>query len=206
MNEWGEAARSAGLVVAYSEGKRPAPRISVAALLPQGVTGDNEIMDVYLEERIDPREALKRLASLLPEGVTLVDIEEVGPATPSVQQQLRWAEYEVEIPASEVSADELREVIERLLESRAWPAEYRREKKVKEYDLRPLVIDISLDGERDGSLALRMALKAEQESSARADQVLQALGLPEARRIHRLALHLARMPEVVLAYREGEGR
>lgn len=201
LNDWGEAAKAAGLPVAYSEGKRPAPQLSVAALLPQGVTSDAEIMDVYLEERVDPCEALANLKPRAPAGVLLRAVEEVGVSSPSVQSLLRWAEYEVEVPSDGVSVEAVQAKFVEFLATDTWPAEYRRETRAREYDLRPLVLGLAIAGERNGCIVLRMALRAEQDNSARADQVLIALGLPGARRIHRRSLHLDRVPAAVLNYR-----
>src|SRR3972149_119048 len=50
--------RSAGLPLAYSEGRRPTPQISVAAPLPVGATSGCELADVYLSERVAPAEIL----------------------------------------------------------------------------------------------------------------------------------------------------
>jgi hypothetical protein len=44
-------------------------------------------------------------------------------------------------------------------------------------------------------------LRAESDRTARADQVAAELGLPEARRIHRMRLILEEVPAVLLAYR-----
>lgn len=206
LSDWERAAKEAGIAIAYSEGKRPAPQMSMAALLPQGVTSDDEVMDVFVSERVDPARVLERLAPHLPPGISLLRVEEVGPSTASLQSQLRWAEYEVEIPADQTNAAEVQQAIDSLLAADSWPAEHRREKRVREYDLRPLVIAVRFEGERNGRLVLRMALMAAQDNSVRADQVVLALGLPEARRIHRLALHLARTPGSVLAYRRDDGR
>lgn len=201
LSDWGDAAEAAGLAVSYSEGKRPAPQISVAALLPQGVTSDGEIMDVFLEERVDPKEALEKLKPHAPAGVSLCRVEEIGVSAASLQSRLRWAEYEVEIPVDKIGIEGVRSKVNDLLASSNWPAEYRRETKVREYDLRPLVLALAVMSERDGAIVLRMALRAEQDNSARADQVLVALGLPPARRIHRTALHLEHVPEALLNYR-----
>lgn len=206
LTDWERAANEAGISVAYSEGKRPAPQISVGALLPQGVTSDDEVMDVFVSQRVDPGVALERLREFLPTGIELKDVEEVGLSTASVQSQLRWAEYEVEIPSDATTAADMQAAIDRLLSANSWPAEYKREKKTREYDLRPLVIDLRVEGERDGSFVLRMALMAGQDSSARADQVVLALGLPEARRTHRRALHLTQTPASVLGHRRDDGR
>ena len=201
VNAWEEAARAACLPLAYSEGKRPGPQISLAAPLPLGVTSDWELVDVHLAEWVPPEEALRCLATGLPKGVEAVDACEVGVGAPSLQSQLRWAEYEVEVPADGVTAREVQEAIDGLLAADTLPAEYRREAKVRQYDLRPLVLDIRLEGERDGCLLLRMRLRAEPELTARADQVLLALGVPPARRIHRRRLYLQDSPPAVLAYR-----
>lgn len=205
MGDWERAAKEAGIVIAYSEGKRPAPQMSVAALLPQGVTSDDELMDVFVAERISPRAALERLRPHVPAGITLKGVEEVGASTASLQSQLRWAEYEIEIPADSTTASEVQGSIDRLLAADSWPAEYRRETKVREYDLRPLVLDVRFKGQSDGSFVLAMALLAEQDNTVRADQVVLALGLPEARRIHRTGLRLREMPASVLAYRRDTG-
>lgn len=206
LTDWERAAKEARIAIAYSEGKRPAPQISVGALLPQGVTSDDEVMDVFVSERVEPEAALERLSPHVPAGISLLAVEEVGQATASLQSRLRWAEYEVEVPCDAIAAADVQEAIDRLLFAESWPAEYKREKKVREYDLRPLVIDVQFTGEREGSFVLRMALRAAQDSSARADQVVLALGLPEARRIHRRALHLVHTPASVLGHRREDGR
>ena len=202
LKEWVGAAVEAKIGLSYSQGKRPAPQISVAALLPQGATSSGELMDLFVEERLDPGVVKDRLEPHLPDGVALVDVEEVGMQTPSIQSQLRWAEYEVEAQTDE-SRTAVQDRIDRLLNSKTWPAELKREAKVREYDLRPLVIDVRIESMREGCVGLEMSLRAEQERTARADQVVLALGLPAAGRIHRVALHLEPTPAAVLAYRRG---
>lgn len=206
LREWERAAADAGIGLSYSQGKRPAAQISIAALLPQGATSSGDLMDMFVEERLEPRVVMEKLQPHLPHGVTLLEVEEVGLQTRSIQSQLRWAEYEVEVPAGGTRAVDIQATIDRLLAAQTWPAEYRRETKVRQYDLRPLVLDIRVQAEREDCLLLSMKLRAEQDRTARADQVVRALGLPEAKRIHRKALHLQRTPSVVLAYRCGSGQ
>lgn len=202
LRDWQRAAADAKIGLSYSQGKRPTPQISIASLLPQGATSSGELMDLFVEERLDPASVKGRLQPHLPVGVVLVDVEEVGMQTPSIQSLLRWAEYEVETQTNE-SQSAVQNKIDRLLESKTWPTELKREAKVREYDLRPLVIDIRLAVMRAGCARLEMSLRVEQERTARADQVVLALDLPVARRIHRVTLHLARTPAAVLAYRRG---
>jgi radical SAM-linked protein len=198
---WEAAVKAAGLPLAQSEGKRPAPLISLAAPLPMGATSDCEIADVFLECREDPAGALERVSSHLPAGVEAVDVHEVGVSAPAVQASLRWAEFEVKVPAEGLTAEEVQAAISRLLAADTLPSEYRREKKVREYDLRPLVLDIRLAGREGDAHVLRMRLRAEQENTARADQTVLALGLPAPLGVHRTRLEVDDSPAAVRAYR-----
>jgi radical SAM-linked protein len=199
---WERALREAGLPLAYSQGKRPSPQISIGALLPLGVTSDGELVDVFLSERADPRQALAALAPHLPEGIEVLAVQEVGLTAPSLQSLVRWAEYEALVPAAGLSREEVAARVQRLLEADAFPAEYRRETKVRHYDLRPLVLALRVaEGEREGCFLIRMRLRAEPEMTGRADQVLLALGLPPAKSIRRTRLYVEEVQPAIMAYR-----
>ncbi len=199
---WERALKEAGLALAYSEGKRPSPQISIGALLPLGVTSDGELVDVFLSERAEPRQTLAALSPHLPEGIELLAAHEVGLTAPSLQSLVRWAEYEALVPAGDLSREEVAARIRRFLEADVFPAEYRRETKVRRYDLRPLVLALRLEeGERDGCFVLGMRLRAEPEMTGRADQVLLALGLPPARSIRRTRLYVEEVQPAIMAYR-----
>ncbi|MEE9285277.1 MAG: hypothetical protein V3V35_06065, partial [Dehalococcoidia bacterium] len=68
-------------------------------------------------------------------------------------------------------------------------------------DLRPLILNLRLNGEDEGHLHLALRLRAEQEMTGRADQVVAALGLPQPARIHRRLLYVQETSPAVLAYR-----
>jgi radical SAM-linked protein len=216
---WSDALTSAGLAVALSEGKRPTPLVALAATLTQGSTSDFELLDVFLSEPVDPSAVACQVAPHLPAGIDIVGSSEVGVNAASLQSQLRWAEYEVDVPTNGTSLSDVRAAVERLLAATTLPSEYRRETKVRAYDLRPLILDLrveatspgaqalSLTGGGEGSsLRLRMRLRAEQENTARADQVILALGLPPATRVHRTRIGLSDTSPVLQAYRRGGER
>ena len=206
LRAWEEALTAAALPLSRSEGKHPGPLIGLAAPLPQGVTSDGELVDVFFAAAVDPAHAMSATAKVMRPGIEVVAVEEVGVAAPSLQAQLRWAEYDVCVPANGLSEDDLRERIGALLDARSVPAEYRRETKVRAYDLRPLVLDIQYMGPADGAYRLRMRLRAEQENTARADQTVLALGLPEAVAVHRRSLHVEDTPSVMQRFRAGRER
>lgn len=198
---WQAALKAAGFSVSFSEGKRPAAQISLAAPLPQGATSDAEIADIAFDCRVDPHDALKRISPHLPAGIEATEVREVGVNAPSVQASLRWAEWEVAVPADGLAENDVQSAIDKLLASETLPAEYRREKKVREYDLRPLVLDIRLEGRVEGAYILNLRLRAEQDNTARADQTLLALGLPAPTRVHRTRLEVDDTPAAVREFR-----
>jgi len=203
---WEEAVVAAGLPLAHSEGKRSGALIQIAAALPQGVTSDGELADVFLDEPVDPAAALAGVQKTMRPGVEAVSVEEAGVSGPSLQALMRWAEYDVRVPSNGLSADDLSRRIAALLDAGSVPVEHKREKKVRKYDLRPLVLDIQLEGVEDGAFKLAMRLRAEQEMTARADQTALALELPELLSVHRLCLHLDDVPAVLRAFRAGGER
>lgn len=201
VSAWESAVRASGLDLAYSQGKRPAPQISLAAPLPLGATSDAELMDLCLATRADPAEALSRIAGQLPDGLEAVSVSEIGVNAPSLQSVLRWAEYEADVPSEGISREDAQSAIERFLSSTSVIMEHRNERKTRDYDLRPLVLDLRLAEERPGVHRLRMRLRAEQEATARADQTCVALGLPEPARVHRTKLTLDDSSAAIQAYR-----
>lgn len=202
---WEKAFNEAGLALAYSEGKRPAPQVSIASLLPMNVSSEAELVDVFLAQRTEPERALAAVAPLLPPGIEAFAVHEVGLSAPSLQSIVRWAEYEAMVPAEGLDEAAVAAAISRLLACDSYPAEYRRETKVRHYDLRPLVLALRLEGRRQGCFVVRMRLRAEPEATARADQVLLALGLPPAVAIKRTRLYVEELQPAVLAYRrQGE--
>jgi len=203
---WEEAVVAANLPLAHSEGKRSGALIQIAAALPQGVTSDGELADVFLDLAVDPAMALAGVKKTMRPGVEAVSVEEVGVGGRSLQALLRWAEYDVRVPSNGLSAEDVGERISALLDASSVSVEHQREKKVRKYDLRPLVLDIRLEGVEDGAFRLAMRLRAEQELTARADQTVLALELPEPLSVHRRSLHVDDVPAVLRAFRAGGER
>lgn len=196
-----QAMREAGLPLAYSEGRRPTAQISIGAPLPLGVTSACELADVFLSERMEPSRFLAALREALPPGLEALSALEVGLELPALQTQVRWTEYEVDVPRGGRSAEDIRHAVSDLLAARSLPWEHRRETKVHRYDLRPLVLDLRLQAEGEGTYRLAMRLRVDQERSGRPDQVVAALGLDPPSRVHRRRLYVDQTPPAVSAYR-----
>jgi radical SAM-linked protein len=179
MRLWERALRRARVPLAYSHGFNPRPKIAVAAPLPVGFTSRGEVMDIVLERRISPYNAAKSLALHLPPGLELLSVEEVYPKLPSLQSQVRAAEYRVimawDVSWEEVEGKLLAERVRQLLLTE----QLLRQRRGKDYDLRPLIEDLWVEGKEADGWVLGMRLRAGGQGTGRPDEVLDALGLAD---------------------------
>jgi radical SAM-linked protein len=190
MRFWERALRRAGLPVAYSEGFSPHAQLALAAPLPVGTTGDAELMDVFLAERIAPKTFIEEASKQLPAAMTIISVEETGMALPALQADVRFAEYEVGL-APGASADDARAAVDAFLAAETFPWEHKRDDEVRSYDIRAQVESIDVAQQADGPVRLLMRLKNDNTGSGRPEQVVAALGLGTPVRIHRTKLVLA---------------
>ena len=191
MRTWERALRRAQVPLAYSEGFNPRPKISIAAPLPVGFTGRGEVMDIVLSRRTSPYNLIKRLKPHLPPGLEILSVEEVYLSLPSQQSQMRYAEYRVVVESEETLA-QIEKRVEQMLSAQSLPRQRERKGKVAEYDLRPLIDDLWIEGlgsarspdrRREGAAyVLEMRLRSDSHATGRPDEVLEAMGLGEVPR------------------------
>jgi hypothetical protein len=109
---------------------------------------------------------------------------------PSLQSQVRYAEYTVEIKTEKAKTD-IESAITSLLEKESLPWQHQRDTGPHHYDLRALIDDLWLIGWRNGDCTIGMRLHCDSNGSGRPEQVAAALGFeryPES--IHRTRLIL----------------
>jgi radical SAM-linked protein len=181
---WERTIRRAGLPLAYSQGFHPQPKIQIAAALPLGFLGRQEIVDIWLEEPTGEQEAagyVERLQAAAPPGLTLLGAQAVEERAPALQTQVVAAEYEVTLLET-ASAPHLARRVADLLARDSLP----RTRRDKEYDLRPLIQALEW---REN--ILRMILSASEGATGRPEEVLAELGIAlENTRIERTRLIL----------------
>jgi radical SAM-linked protein len=187
---WERVFRRAGLPVAYSQGFNPRPRFQIAAALPVGVIGRAELLDVWLSEPVAPEEVGARLQPALPSGLAVSTVEEVALRAPSLQAQMRAADYRAVVHSQE-SVESLRGRVQALLDAPTLPRQRHHKGKWQTYDLRPLVQTVTVAAGRAGEHVMEMRLQASPQGAGRADEVLDVLGLsliPHS--VERTTLHL----------------
>jgi radical SAM-linked protein len=190
MRLWQRALNRAGLRLAYSEGFNPHPRLSLAAPLALGVTSQAELMDIVLAKWSSPHSFTAAVARQLPDGIEILQTYNIALTLPSLQSQVVFAEYSVEVN-TEKNRAEVENAIKSLLAMESLPWEHQRDTGPRRYDLRRLIEDIWLNDWHRGSATIGMKLRCDSNGSGRPEQVTAALGFasyPES--IHRTALIL----------------
>jgi len=182
---WERTIRRSGLPLAYSQGYKPHPRIVLAAALPLGFTSECEVMDIWLEVDTQCDFVRVSLEHALPAGIQLLDISEVDQSLPALPTLVRACD--VQITFLEFLAD-LEQHIRTLLDSATLPRIWRE----KNYDLRPLILNVSHLTEDHGCQQINVMLSAREGATGRPEEVVSALGGdPRSTRFHRIALHFA---------------
>jgi radical SAM-linked protein len=175
MRLWERALRRANLPLAYSQGFSPHPKISIAAPLPLGVTGERELMDIVIQRRISPYLVQKNLTSQLPKDMSITSVVQVPADASSLQSQVRRAEYRVEVETDK-PVDEIKAAIDSFLALAELPWQHKRDEEMRSYDIRKLVERVWFVEAHGTICILGMCLRADGSASGRAEQVALALG------------------------------
>jgi len=190
MRLWQRAHNRAGMALAYSEGFHPHPKISLAVPLAIGVTSEAELMDIALTRQASPHFFTAAVNQQLPAGFEILQVVPIAETMPSLQSQVRFSEYTVEL-ATERGKQELASAIASLLSLEHLPWQHQRDTGPRHYDLRALIDDIWLLDCRDKRCTIGMRLRCDSGGSGRPEQVAAAVGFAELpKSIHRTKLIL----------------
>jgi radical SAM-linked protein len=173
-DRWVSAIASAGLPVAWTEGARARPRIAFGAPLPIGMAANGELIDVVLCERWPAWRVREALLGLVPDGWRLVELHDVWLAGPPLAGRVAAADYEV-VLSGDVPLDRIGKAALELLAAPNLPRQRVRGDASVEYDLRPLLIDVTI--ERGPPLRVLTRTRFHPElGTGRPEEVVAALG------------------------------
>ena len=172
LRYWERAIRRAELPLSYSQGFTPHPKLAFASPLPLGFVAEAEVLDITLDNRVDPDEFRARLLPETTEDLAIVGLSEVALATPPPQAALLWADYRVDIEGMDVGEAAATVAAFIACPEFMWTEE--KKEKSKRYNLREAVASLDVTA-RDGGVRLKMRLQADAALTARPEQVVQAL-------------------------------
>jgi len=178
MRLWQRALHRAGIPLAYTEGFSPHPRLSLAAPLPVGVTSQAELMDVFCTRWVSPHSFTTAVSQQLPPGIKILQVYPVALTMPSLQSQVSYAEYEVEIE-TEKDRPGIELALTSLLSVKHLPWHHERDTGTRNYDLRALIDNLWLIDCHSGYGTIGMRLRCDSGGSGRPEQVAAALGFTQ---------------------------
>jgi radical SAM-linked protein len=173
VDKWTEALEAAGLPLVGADGSRSRPRVSFGAPLPLGMVAERELIDIVLVDRWPIWRVRDALVPHLPNGWHLVDLFDVWLAGPPLAGQVAAADYRIELEGSPDPAIIGRAIADMLAVDRL-PRERRKGDRTIQYDLRPLLIDLSVEPGAPPVITARTRFHPEL-GTGRPEEVLAAL-------------------------------
>ena len=172
---WQRALHRAEIPLTYSEGFNPHPRISLAAPLAIGVTSEAELMDIFCDKWVSPHWFTAGVSQQLPPGIEILQVYLISPIQPSLQSQLRYTEYKVEVETEKEPGD-IESGLSSLLSAEHLPWQHQRDTGMRTYDLRALIDNLWFIDSHRPYCTIGMRLRCDNSGSGRPEQVTAALG------------------------------
>jgi radical SAM-linked protein len=172
------ASKRAGLPLRHSEGFHPMPRIVFAGALPVGMESLMEIVDVELDDHLTPLEVMEGLNRMLPQGIEILEAEEVPFSSAPSSFTLRSIYW---IPLDHLlSREEVVTKIEKVLEKREFVIDQERKEKRRSVDVRPLIerMEVRENGvgsEKGLRWGIELVLRNEGRRTAKPSEIIGAL-------------------------------
>ena len=167
MRAFQRAVRRAGLPVRLTEGFNPRPRVVFPVALEVGVASLDEAAEIELTQCLTTQDLAQRLSSALPPGLVLKMVRELPPSR-TAQMPVRLL-YRLHLKEAGIPVEA--QSVARLLAATTLPFARPREKSVQDVDLRPALLEASLEAGGDLLLAVRPGPRG----SARPLEVLSVL-------------------------------
>jgi len=138
------AIEAAGLPLVFTDHERQRPRVSFGAPLPVGMSAEGELIDVVLDERWPAWRVREALEPRIPDGWRVIDLIDVWLAGPPLAGRVAAADYRIEL-AGAVDPERLEQAASGLLAAATIARQRRKGDGTVTYDLRPLLIDLSIE-------------------------------------------------------------
>lgn len=187
---WERTFRRAQIPLAYSQGFHPQPRMHQACPLPLGFTSRVELLDFWCDSDESLEAVHSKLVKTVQPGIEIQSLENVPLKSPPLQTIVESAAFQVTLDASH----ELHTIEEHIKVLNA-AENCLRDKRGKQYDLRKLIKELSL--EQGNPPTIHMRLLALPGATGRPEEVLEELGIsPFTVDVERTALLLLPVEDV----------
>ena len=171
---WERLLRRAKVPLAYTRGFSPHPRLQFAAPLPVGYSSECEVVDVFLAEPMIPLDLTQATRAQAPQGLSISRVEEALLRASSLQATMRGAHYRVRIWSPERQSHieaAVRDILDRtqIIRQRV------KKGRMRDYDLRPLIDDVSVSASDGDTHTLYMVLRCGPHGSGRPEEIVREM-------------------------------
>ena len=164
---FGRAVRRAGIPAEYSQGFNPHIVMSFASPLSVGYETDGDYLELSLAREMEPEKVRDALNAALPQELRILDVHEAT-GTKKLMAQNESASYRVKIHFKNAQdCDKIRNAAETVRMAREYAA---KDRKGRELDIRPLILEIGMDGDE-----VRLLLKNASDGALNPAVVANAL-------------------------------
>lgn len=173
---WMRALLRAKLPLAYTQGFHPTPKVAYAWPLPLGWGTKGELMDIWLDDpdgkETDEKWFVETVNSSLPAGLRVLSIEKLPPyGSPALTIAIQSAVYQINF--SECGGES--SISSKMTQLMAQPS-IERERRGKNYDMKPLIEDWAVMTTDDGEAVMNVQMAARDSAMGRPDELVSALG------------------------------
>ena len=165
MRYFQKAMRRADIPIRYSEGFSPHQVMSFAAPLGIGIESDSEYLDIEVTDSIDSSEAIKRLNSVMCEGIKIIEWKQLPDNSKTAMSQVASADYFVLCECNDISPLDKAEI---LVEKETKSGE------LKQVDIKPMLYSVK---KTEGGLLMHVAQGS--SGNLKPETVMKALGIDE---------------------------
>ena len=134
-----------GVPILFSLGFHPHPRFSFGTATSVGVESQAEYMDMFVVSGITALEVQERLNSVLPEGLRILESEEVDAKSPSISTLIYATRYRITI--ANADPDELPKQCVQFLAHDSFVIQRTKKGQTQTVDLRNETVSLSADGQ-----------------------------------------------------------
>ena len=164
---------AAGIPLAGAEGARGRSRLAFGAPLPVGMAAEREVIDVVLAERWPKWRLRDALAGRIPDGWRLIDLFDVWLGGPPLPARVVAADYRIVLANAPDTAG-LTAAAAALVKADRVPRQRQKGGGTVAYDLRPLIVDVSV--ESGAPVVIRARTRFDPElGTGRPEEVVGAL-------------------------------
>lgn len=169
---WERMLRRSSLPLQLTQGFNPHLKISLGTVLPVGLWGKREYLDMELLEDFEPGELCSRLGEVAPPGIKVRRAGKISPGLPSLMAVVNTSLYRVSYPG------DLEERVRDCVKKMETAPEIRtfRQKDQREVDIRPGVVSLNCFSAENEFILEALVITGSQDAVRFPELVLALVG------------------------------